>query len=148
MNVSSGGSGRGRRRRPMAEINVVPYIDVSLVLLIIFMVTAPLLQTGVDVELPQAEAKSVDPQQDLPIIVSISAEGRLFVDAGNQEDIEVGPDELTAKVTEALQKKPGLAVLIRGDKTVDYGKIVMVMASLKNAGVPSVGLMTGPAEDE
>jgi len=148
MNVSSGGSGRGRRRRPMAEINVVPYIDVSLVLLIIFMVTAPLLQTGVDVELPQAEAKTVDPQQDLPIIVSISAEGRLFVDAGNQEDIEVGPDELTAKVTEALQKKPGLAVLIRGDKTVDYGKIVMVMASLKNAGVPSVGLMTGPAEDE
>jgi len=116
--------------------------------LIIFMVTAPLLQTGVDVELPQAEAKTVDPQQDLPIIVSISAEGRLFVDAGNQEDIEVGPDELTAKVTEALQKKPGLAVLIRGDKTVDYGKIVMVMASLKNAGVPSVGLMTGPAEDE
>ncbi|MGX2041104.1 protein TolR [Methylocaldum sp. MU1018] len=148
MNVSSGGSGRGRRRRPMAEINVVPYIDVSLVLLIIFMVTAPLLQTGVDVELPQAEAKTVDPQQDLPIIVSIDAEGRLFVDAGNQEDVEVGSDELTAKVTEALQKKPGLAVLIRGDKAVDYGKVVMVMASLKNAGVPSVGLMTGPAEDE
>ncbi|HYE38010.1 protein TolR [Methylocaldum sp.] len=148
MNVSSGRGGRGNRRRPMAEINVVPYIDVSLVLLIIFMVTAPLLQTGVDVDLPQAEARTVDPQQDLPIIVSINAEGRLFVDAGNQEDIEVDSDELTAKVTEALQKKPGLAVLIRGDKMVDYGKVVMVMASLKNAGVPSVGLMTGPAEDE
>jgi biopolymer transport protein TolR len=148
MNVSSGGSGRGRRRRPMAEINVVPYIDVSLVLLIIFMVTAPLLQTGVDVDLPQAEARTVDPQQDLPIIVSINAEGRLFVDAGNQEDVEVDSDALTARIMEALQKKPGLSVLIRGDKTVDYGKVVMVMASLKNAGVPSVGLMTGPAEDE
>ncbi|WP_347258793.1 protein TolR [Methylocaldum sp.] len=148
MNVSSGGSGRGCRRRPMAEINVVPYIDVSLVLLIIFMVTAPLLQTGVDVDLPQAEARTVDPQQDLPIIVSINAEGRLFVDAGNQEDVEVDSDALTARVMDALQKKPGLSVLIRGDKTVDYGKVVMVMASLKNAGVPSVGLMTGPAEDE
>jgi biopolymer transport protein TolR len=148
MNVSSGGGGRSRRRRPMAEINVVPYIDVSLVLLIIFMVTAPLLQTGVDVDLPQAEARTIDPQQDLPIIVSINAEGRLFVDAGNEEDVEVEFDELTARVTDALQKKPGLPVLIRGDKTVDYGKVVTVMASLKNAGVPSVGLMTGPTEDE
>jgi len=148
MNVSSGGGGRGRRRRPMAEINVVPYIDVSLVLLIIFMVTAPLLQTGVDVELPQTEAKTIDPQQDLPIIVSIDAAGRLFVDAGNQEDIEVDSAGLAARVTEALQKKPGLSVLIRGDKAVDYGKVVTVMASLKNAGVPGVGLMTGPAENE
>lgn len=148
MNVSTGGGGRGRRRRPMAEINVVPYIDVSLVLLIIFMVTAPLLQTGVDVDLPQAEARTVDPQQDLPIIVSINAEGRLFVDAGNEEDVEVDSEELTVRVTDALQKKPGLPVLIRGDKSVDYGKVVTVMASLKNAGVPSVGLMTSPAEDE
>lgn len=148
MNVSTGGGGRGRRRRPMAEINVVPYIDVSLVLLIIFMVTAPLLQTGVDVDLPQAESRTVDPQQDLPIIVSINAEGRLFVDAGNEEDVEVDSEELTVRVTDALHKKPGLPVLIRGDKSVDYGKVVMVMASLKNAGVPSVGLMTSPAEDE
>jgi biopolymer transport protein TolR len=132
----------------MAEINVVPYIDVTLVLLIIFMVTAPLLQTGVDVDLPQAEARTIDPQQDQPIIVSINAEGRLFVDAGNEEDVEVDSDELTVRVTDALQKKPGLPVLIRGDKTVDYGKVVTVMASLKNAGVPSVGLMTSPAEDE
>jgi biopolymer transport protein TolR len=80
--------------------------------------------------------------------VSIKAEGRLFVDAGNEEDVEVEFDELTARVTDALQKKPGLPVLIRGDKTVDYGKVVTVMASLKNAGVPSVGLMTGPTEDE
>ncbi|WP_119632317.1 protein TolR [Methylocaldum marinum] len=148
MNASTGGGGRGRRRRPMAEINVVPYIDVTLVLLIIFMVTAPLLQTGVDVDLPQAEARTVDPQQDLPIIVSIDAEGRLFVDAGNEEDVEVDSDELNVRVMDALRRKPGLPVLIRGDRTVDYGKVVIVMASLKNAGVPSVGLMTSPVRDE
>lgn len=80
--------------------------------------------------------------------MSIDAEGRLFVDAGNEGDVEVDSDELTVRVTDALQKKPGLPVLIRGDKTVNYGKVVSVMASLKNAGVPSVGLMTSPAEDE
>jgi biopolymer transport protein TolR len=146
MNVSHGG-GRGHRRRPMAEINVVPYIDVSLVLLIIFMVTAPMLQSGVDVELPQAEAKTVDTSQELPIIITVNADGDLFLDAGNQGDAEVKESELAAKVTEALEKKPGLAVLIRGDKKVDYGRVVTLMAALKNAGVPSVGLMTSPAEE-
>ena len=146
MNVSTG-RGRGARRKPMAEINVVPYIDVTLVLLIIFMVTAPMLQTGVDVELPQAEAKAVDPSQDLPIIVSIKSDGSLFLDVGNQGDAEVEDAELGAKVAEALANKPGLAVLIRGDKAVDYGRVVTVMANLKNAGVPNVGLMTSPAEE-
>jgi biopolymer transport protein TolR len=140
-------SGRGQRRRPMAEINVVPYIDVSLVLLIIFMVTAPMLQTGVDVELPQAEAKTVDTSQELPIIISVNAEGDLFLDVGNQGDAEVEEADLAARVTEALAKKPGLAVLIRGDRKVDYGRVVAIMANLKNAGVPSVGLMTSPAEE-
>jgi biopolymer transport protein TolR len=131
----------------MAEINVVPYIDVSLVLLIIFMVTAPMLQTGVDVELPQAEAKAVDTSKDLPVIISIKADGQLFLDAGNQGDAPVKEAELAGKVTAALAKKPGLAVLIRGDRSVDYGKVVAVMAGLKNAGVPSVGLMTSPADE-
>jgi biopolymer transport protein TolR len=140
-------SGRGQRRRPMAEINVVPYIDVSLVLLIIFMVTAPMLQTGVDVELPQAEAKTIDTSQELPIIISVDAEGDLFLDVGNQGDAEVEEADLAARVTEALASKPGLAVLIRGDRKVDYGRVVAVMANLKNAGVPSVGLMTSPAEE-
>lgn len=146
MNLSTGATGRGRRRRPMAEINVVPYIDVSLVLLIIFMVTAPMLQTGVDVDLPQAEAKAVDPNLDLPIVISINAQGDLYLDADNQ-DVAVTDDELPERVMAALAKKPGLAVLIRGDKSVDYGRVVRVMAALKNAGVPSVGLMTGPVEE-
>lgn len=146
MNVQSGG-GRGSRRKPMAEINVVPYIDVSLVLLIIFMITAPLLQTGVDVDLPQAEAKTVDPAQDPPVVVSINAEGQLFVDAGAQEDVAVDTDELPGRVMAALQDKPNRPVLIRGDKSVDYGRVVTVMARLKQAGVPTVGLMTSPVTE-
>jgi biopolymer transport protein TolR len=131
----------------MAEINVVPYIDVSLVLLIIFMITAPLLQTGVDVDLPQAEAKMVDPVQDPPVVVSIDAAGHLFLDAGAQEDVEVDTGSLAGKVMAALQDKPNRPVLIRGDKSVDYGKVVTVMALLKQAGVPTVGLMTKPVEE-
>ena len=147
MNVSSGTGGRGKRRAPMAEINVIPYIDVTLVLLIIFMVTAPMLQTGVDVDLPQAEAKMIDPRQELPLIISINAAGDIFLDAGNQQDTPVAVQNLTGMVVTALEKKPGLSVLIRGDKAVDYGKVVTIMAALKHAGVPNVGLMTRSAEE-
>lgn len=145
MNVSGGG--RGGRRKPMAEINVVPYIDVSLVLLIIFMITTPLLQSGVDVDLPQAEAKAVDPKEEPPVVVSINAEGKLFVDVGDHEDVEIDASALSGKILGAVQDKPGRTVLIRGDKSVDYGKVITVMAALKQAGVPSVGLMTQPAEE-
>lgn len=139
-------SGR-RRRRPIAEINVVPYIDVTLVLLIIFMVTAPLLQTGVEVELPKAAARPIDPSQTLPIVITIEADGRTFLDLDNRGDQPVDEANLASRVTEALRKTPGLAVLIRGDRRVDYGRVVTVMAKLRAAGVPSVGLMTGPVEE-
>ncbi|MGR9107713.1 MAG: protein TolR [Gammaproteobacteria bacterium] len=132
------------RRRPMAEINVVPYIDVSLVLLIIFMITAPLLQTGVDVELPSAEAKTVPQTETPPLIVSVDAEGQTFLDVGDHKDNAVEADELTLKVAAVLRHKPETAVLIRGDANVDYGKVVTVMAALQAAGVPNVGLMTRP----
>ncbi|QXP83000.1 protein TolR [Methylococcus sp. Mc7] len=149
MNVSTG-SGRGSRRRPMAEINVVPYIDVSLVLLIIFMVTAPMLQSGVDVDLPKAEARAIDPNQDKPIIVTIDKDGQLYLDATNQEDVPVDVPGLIEKVTRALAEKSDkdrTAVLIRGDQAVDYGRVITVMAALKNSGVSQVGLMTSPVED-
>ena len=146
MNVHGGG-GRGRRRAPMAEINVVPYIDVSLVLLIIFMVTTPLLQSGVEVDLPKAEAKTIDPTQDLPVVISITADGRMFVDDGSHDESEVDMDAMIAAVMSALQDKPGRAVLIRGDKAVDYGHVVTTMAMLKRVGVTSVGLMTNPVEE-
>ena len=146
MNMTSV-SRRTQRRRPMAEINVVPYIDVTLVLLIIFMVTAPMMQTGVDVELPKAEAKIVETDQQLPVIVSIKADGALFLDEGNQADIPVTADELAGRIQALMSKKPGLPVLIRGDQKVDYGRVVTIMAGLKQAGVPSVGLMTRPTNE-
>lgn len=146
MNVQGGG-GRSRRRAPMAEINVVPYIDVSLVLLIIFMITTPLLQSGVEVDLPKAEAKSIDPAQDPPMIISITEDGRLFFDDGSQDETEIDMEALIARVMAALQEKPGRAVLIRGDKSVDYGRVVTTMATLKRVGVASVGLMTNPVEE-
>lgn len=135
-----------KRRKPMAEINVVPYIDVTLVLLIIFMITAPLIQSGVDVDLPQADAKDIS-LEDLPspVIITITKIGQFFIDLGNGEDDE--PEPVSAEevliLTRAVRKnKPTTQVYIRGDKEVQYGKVVTVMAALKNAGVPNVGLMT------
>jgi len=132
------------RRKPMAEINVVPYIDVTLVLLIIFMITAPLIQSGVDVDLPQANSQQVDQENaPSPVIITIDKTGQYFIDVGN------GSDENPVSVSEVLlltaavrKNKPNTQVYIRGDKQVAYGKVVTVMAALKNAGVPNVGLMT------
>ncbi|MBU2569313.1 MAG: protein TolR [Gammaproteobacteria bacterium] len=132
------------RRKPKAEINVVPYIDVTLVLLIIFMVTAPMLQTGVEVDLPQADTEAAEQQNDPPVIVSIDREGHFYVDMAGQESQVMGADEMTATVADVLRDKPAIQVFIRGDQFVDYGKVVSAMAALKNAGVPKVGLMTQP----
>lgn len=137
---------RSSRRRPMAEINVVPYIDVTLVLLIIFMITAPLLQSGVDVDLPQAEAKTIGQDENPPLVVSIDSAGQFYLDMGDRQDEPVRAEELTVKVAAVLRHKPGTAVLIRGDSAVEYGKVVQVMAALKNTGIPNVGLVTKPVE--
>ena len=130
----------------MAEINVVPYIDVTFVLLIIFMITAPLVQTGVDVDLPQAVTAPVEQKNEPPVIVSIDKLGRYFIDIGEQEDEPVQAQDLLLRVAAVLRNRPQTQVYIRGDHSVDYGKVVTVMAALKNAGVPSVGLMTSPFE--
>ncbi len=133
---------RVKRSKPMSEINVVPYIDVTLVLLIIFMITAPLVQTGVDVDLPQADTAPVEQKDQTPIIVSVDKQGQYFIDIGEQNDEPVTAEALLYRVAAVLRNKPGTPVYIRGDLTVAYGKVVSVMAALKNAGVPSVGLMT------
>lgn len=138
---------RFTRRKPMAEINVVPYIDVTLVLLIIFMITAPLLQTGVEVDLPQAEAENVETKNEPPVVVSIDKDGHYYIDIGADEDEPVQTEELLIRVAAVLRNKPETSVYIRGDQAVDYGKVVTVMAALKNAGVPKVGLMTSPYEN-
>ncbi len=138
---------RHGRRKPMAEINVVPYIDVTLVLLIIFMITTPMLQTGVDVDLPQAESASVDQQDDTPpVVVSIKKSGEYFLRIDNKDDEAVQQEAITERVMAVLAAKPSTQVLINADRDVDYGTVVTVMASLKNAGVAKVGLMTKPEE--
>jgi len=139
-------SRRSKRRKPMAEINVVPYIDVTLVLLIIFMITAPLVQTGVDVDLPQADTAPVEQENEPPVIVSVDKQGLFYIDIGEQEDEPVSAEVLLYRVAAVLRNKPKTQIYIRGDHTVAYGKVVTVMAALKNAGVPSVGLMTSSFE--
>jgi biopolymer transport protein TolR len=135
------------RRKPMAEINVVPYIDVTLVLLIIFMITTPMLQTGVQVDLPQAESATVEQKEDTPpIVISIKEQGQYYLKIDNQDDQLIQVQEINARVMAILSNKPATAVLINADSGVDYGSVVTVMAALKNAGVPSVGLMTKPEE--
>ncbi|MDD2659100.1 MAG: protein TolR [Methylococcales bacterium] len=139
--------GKHRRRKPMGEINVVPYIDVTLVLLIIFMITTPMLQTGVEVDLPQAESAMVEQKEgEPPIVISIKEQGEYYINTDGQNDEQIEPGVINDRVAMVLSKKPGTQVLISADKGVDYGTVVTVMAALKNAGVPTVGLMTKPEE--
>ena len=135
------------RRKPMGEINVVPYIDVTLVLLIIFMITTPMLQTGVEVDLPQAESAMVEQKEgEPPIVISIKEQGEYYINTDGHNDELIEPEVINDRVAALLSNKPGTQVLISADKGVDYGTVVTVMAALKNAGVPTVGLMTKPEE--
>ena len=129
------------RRRPMAEINVVPYIDVMLVLLIIFMVTAPMLMQGVKVELPEAAADPVENQDSEPVIVSVNASGQLFLNLG-QEDQVLSLATIKDRVAAVIRRSPDKPVLVWGDRAVPYGEVVTLMAALQEAGAPSVGLVT------
>ena len=140
MNVSNKKAGR---RRPMAEINVVPYIDVTLVLLIIFMITTPMLQSGVEVDLPRAQAAMVEQKDDTPpLVISIQQGGNYFINSGNGEDEAISKEAIYPRVEMILKNKPETQVLLNADKNVDYGTVVTTMADLKHAGVPSVSLMT------
>ena len=130
------------RRQPMSEINVVPYIDVMLVLLVIFMITAPLLTQGVKVELPQADAEPLDVESQEPLVVTIDAAGDYYVNYGENQAAPVEPRVLAARVGALLRHRPGLAVVVRGDENVPYGDVVILMTILQRAGAPSVGLMT------
>ncbi|MDD2739887.1 protein TolR [Methylomonas lenta] len=144
MNVGGSNRKSRKRRAPMAEINVVPYIDVTFVLLMIFMITAPLVQTGVDVDLPQADSASVDLKDEPPVIISIKKDGSFFIDIGDRQDEPVDEGVLYSRVAAKLQDNPKAQIYVRGDHMVEYGKIVTVMAALKAAGAPKVGLMTTP----
>ena len=129
------------KHRPMAEINVVPYIDVMLVLLIIFMVTAPMLMQGVKVDLPEASADPVENQDSEPVIVSVNASGQLFLNLG-QEDQVLSLPTIRDRVAAVIRRSPEKPVLVWGDRAVPYGEVVTVMVALQEAGAPSVGLVT------
>jgi len=132
------------KRRLVAEINVVPYIDVMLVLLIVFMVTAPMLMQGVKVELPQAPSAPLDNQEKEPLIVSVKADGSYYLDLGNGKNVQEALPSIVEKVTKVLRQQPKTPVLVWGDARVDYGEVVALMSELQNAGAPSVGLVTEP----
>jgi biopolymer transport protein TolR len=135
-------------RKPMSDINVVPYIDVMLVLLVIFMITAPLLTQGVKVELPQAASEPIDRKQNEPLIVTVDVDGVYFLNVGEDPKKGVDPQTLVQRVAAVLRHQPETPVLVRGDKDVNYGKVVTAMALLQKAGAPSVGLLTEAPEAE
>ena len=133
---------RRQKHRPMSEINVVPYIDVMLVLLIIFMVTAPLLMQGVKVDLPEAATDPVENQDPEPLIVSINAGGELFLNLGAGQQQVLSLATVKQRVSVVMRRSPNKPVLVWGDRAVPYGQVVSLMAALQEAGAPSVGLVT------
>jgi biopolymer transport protein TolR len=142
-------SGRRRRGRVVAEINVVPYIDVMLVLLIIFMITTPLLEQGVEVDLPQAKGEAVEQDKQTPITVTVDRDGKLYFDSRNHRSEKDKPEDAARIVIltkAALQNTPQAPVVVRGDKDVPYQAVIEAMSLLQQAGAPKVGLVTKVAD--
>jgi biopolymer transport protein TolR len=145
ISTGSGSGGRkrgGRRHVPMSEINVTPFVDVMLVLLIIFMVTAPLLTAGVPLELPQAKGNQLDAQNKEPVVVSVAQDGRVFL--GQEDKTPIGLDELGSKLKAVVGARGGTdePIFVRGDRSVEYGAVARVMARIKDAGFKKLSLVT------
>lgn len=135
MNVG-GAKGTRRRRRPMSEINVTPFVDVMLVLLIVFMVTAPLLTVGVPVDLPKTKASQITDDQT-PIVITIKADGEIAL-----QNRVIEPELLIPRLEAIAKSKPDTKVFVRGDKSVAYGEVVGIMAQVQQAGFSKVALIT------
>ncbi len=133
---------QGRDKLPMSNINVTPFVDVMLVLLVIFMVTAPIIQQGVEVNLPQAKAVPVEGQED-PLIVTISRDGRVYLN-----DNEVTATELRTKLEAIRRLDTGKAVFLRADRDVRYGSVIAAIGEIKNAGIERLGMMALPPDDQ
>lgn len=134
-----------RRKRLMSEINVVPYIDVMLVLLVIFMVTAPLLTAGVNVDLPEADAELIEDEDQEPFVVNVDRNGAYFI---NDSEVPVSdPKEIRLNAAAVLRNSPKTPFLVRGDREVAYDAVIQAMVLLQKAGVPSVGLVTDTQPD-
>jgi biopolymer transport protein TolR len=134
---------RARNRKLMGEINVVPYIDVMLVLLIIFMVTAPMLSQGIKVDLPQASAEPIEPDDLEPLLLSIDRAGSWYLNLGDPSQA-LTPEQLLALASAAMRREPTRAVLVKADKAVAYGRVVEGMVLLQQAGAKKVGFVTEP----
>jgi biopolymer transport protein TolR len=136
-----------RRRKLMGEINVVPYIDVMLVLLIIFMITAPLLTQGVQVELPDANAQPLDPEllrDHEPLVLSVDRDGRYYLNVGDHEDAAIEAKEVARRAAAVLGRDKGTPVLVKADERVPYGRVVQGMVLLQQAGATKIGFLTDP----
>jgi len=136
-----------RRRKLMGEINVVPYIDVMLVLLIIFMITAPLLTQGIQVELPDANAQPLDPEllkDREPLVLSVDRDGHYYLNIGGDEDAAIEADEVLRRAAAVLGRDKGTPVLIKADERVPYGRVVQGMVLLQQAGARKIGFLTDP----
>lgn len=133
-----------RGRRLLGEINVVPYIDVMLVLLIIFMITAPLLTQGVKVDLPQAAAEPLEAQRLQPLVLSVDRGGRLYLNVGANPQSPLDDNTVAARAAAVLRKEPATQVLVKADNAVPYGRVVQAMVMLQHAGARKLGFITEP----
>lgn len=139
---------RSPPKPPISEVNVLPYIDVMLVLLVIFMVTAPILTQGVDVELPEVTSEPIQTdEQNEPLVVALDAEGNYYLERGEDSDEALTLEEAIEQVARFKRQNPDLPVLVRGDRRVAYGEVVILMSRLQSAGVTQVGLISKPPED-
>ena len=137
-----------KRRRPVAEINVVPYIDVMLVLLIIFMVTAPIVTQGVKVELPQGAAEVLPSDSKPPVVASIDGDGDYYLNKGGSTNVPMELEELATEVAVLMVTEPERPVVVKADRNIPYDKVIQLMVTLQGAGVPSVGLMTDSPKEK
>ena len=137
---------RHKKHKPVSEINVVPYIDVMLVLLIIFMITAPIIQQGVEIDLPQANANPLPSDQNEPLVLTVSKQGQYFLNVGDDVEKPIDDQLVVNRVAAIIKYRPDTPVLVRGDHSVEYGSVTAAMVLLQSAGVDKIGLMTEQPE--
>ena len=133
-----------KRRNLISDINVVPYIDVMLVLLVIFMISAPLMVQGIEVNLPEASSEALPVKNNEPLVVSIKKDGSIYLETDSTEDRSLTIDEMSMLVGKIFENRPGLQVIIRGDGEVKYDRVMKVMAGLQVAGASDIGLISKP----
>jgi biopolymer transport protein TolR len=139
------------KRRLMSEINVVPYIDVMLVLLIIFMITAPLLTQGIQVDLPNAPAAQLDPEllkDNEPLVLSVDREGKFYLNVGGDEETSIDDETVVERASAVLRRNAQTPVLVKADETVPYGRVVTGAVLLQQSGASKIGFQTDPADNE